>query len=97
MASDDVLERADAYVEQFADRSDAMPLIRDLAAELRALRKDRERLDFVENVCPGLSVEYSDPPKWTLRYENEREVLIYGSGDSLRTAIDSAMAKEAGE
>lgn len=83
MASDDVLERAEAYREQFADRSDAMPLIRDLAAEVRALRKDRERLDWLDAQID---------PSWPLF-----DSASWKSAPDLREAIDSAMAKESSE
>lgn len=54
MATDDVLERAEALLAkcngyELPPYTDSM-IVEDLAAEVRELRKDRERLDVLETI-----------------------------------------------
>lgn len=48
MASDDVLERAEDWLRTGANHS-VVGLIHDLAAEVRELRKDKARLDWLDS------------------------------------------------
>lgn len=96
MASEDVLERALKHVDQcscagehwrkpmgYKGRCLDCQMIEDLAAELRSLRKDRERLDFILKRC---WISFA----WDVGSLGEKPVSDLDNRDE----IDAAMAQE---
>jgi len=92
--SEDVLERVRVFVmSQEPWRAiEALRLIDALAAEVRALRKDRERLDWMQQMNSEVFWINAKLCEVTLG-------LTVGSGeaDDLRSAIDAALDAAKGE
>lgn len=93
--NEDVLKRVRVFVmSQEPWRAiEALRLIDALAAEVRALRKDRERLDFIITDCSGLD------------FANEELARVFfaevGNHDDMRVgfraAFDAVMSARGGE
>ena len=105
--SEDVLDKVDELMTSglwnFEKIAKLIPVLQDLAAEVRELRKDRERLDRLETIIAMRKIvggpwEGVLPTTRAISAHSLRDLAsldVIGFGSSERDAIDAAMEGKA--